>query len=69
MNKSLDKLLALELNKPGFYLTTVRHDAWCNKLAGGRECNCDPDVEVHKELTDELIRRVIDDVNREQYGR
>jgi hypothetical protein len=29
---------------PGLYEITVRHDSWCDLMAGRGPCNCDPAV-------------------------
>jgi hypothetical protein len=34
--------------KPGVYVIPVRHDGWCDLLAGKGPCNCDPEVRPPK---------------------
>ena len=41
IERSRDKL------KPGtVHLIDVRHDAWCDLLAGRGQCNCNPEVQT-----------------------
>lgn len=41
---AVEKAMAEGRLQPGLCEVTVRHDAWCDLLAGKGPCNCEPEV-------------------------
>jgi len=33
---------------PGFYISHIAHDSWCDLLKERGPCNCDPDISIEE---------------------
>ena len=56
--KKMEKMVKegkLVVPKGGLHLLNVEHDDWCKCYKGGR-CNCDPNISLHENVSEEQFK-------------